>query len=78
VVELRSPTDSLAALQAKMQEYLENGARLGWLIDPESKLVHVYRPDRDVERVEGAAELSGDTELPDFVFDLRAIWSPGF
>lgn len=77
-VELRSPSDSLAALQTKMQEYLENGARLGWLIDPESKQVHVYRPERAVQRLDETPELSGGSELPGFVLDLRAIWSPGF
>ncbi len=78
VIELRSPSDSLAALQTKMQEYLENGARLGWLIDPESKQVHVYRRGRDVERLDETSELSGEPELPGFVLDLQAIWSPGF
>ena len=48
------------------------------MIDPGSKRVHVYRSDRDVQRVEGAFELSGDPELPGFVLDLRVIWSPGF
>jgi Uma2 family endonuclease len=78
VIELRSPTDSLTLVQAKMREYIENGSRLGWLLDPEAREVHIYRPDRDVERVDKASELSGDPELPGFVLDLRRIWSPEF
>jgi len=77
VIELRSPTDSLALLRSKMQEYLENGARLGWLLDPESKRAYVYRPGREVERLDGPTELSGEAVLPGFVLDLRPIWEPG-
>lgn len=78
VFELRSPSDRLETLQAKMREYIENGARLGWLIDPESRRVYVYRPDRDIVRLDEPSEVSGGPELPGFVLDLRAIWSPGF
>ncbi len=78
VVELRSPSDSLAVLREKLAQYMENGARLGWLIDPESKQVHVHRPETDVQRLDETSELSGEPELPGFVLDLRAIWSPGF
>jgi Uma2 family endonuclease len=77
VVELRSPTDSLAVLQAKMQEYMENGARLGWLLDPESRRAYVYRSDREVERLDGPTRLSGESMLPGFVLDLRPVWEPG-
>lgn len=73
VVELRSPSDSLADLQAKMEEYLGNGARLGWLIDPTEKRVVVYRPDREPEVLERPLELSAAPELPGFVLDLRPI-----
>jgi Uma2 family endonuclease len=78
VIELRSPTDSLPLIQAKMREYIENGSRLGWLLDPEARKIHIYRPDRAVERVDNASELSGDPVLPGFVLDLRKIWSPEF
>lgn len=78
VVELRSPTDSFAILQEKMQEYLKNGARLGWLIDPESKQVHVYRPDETVRALENPESISGDHILPGFVLSLKPIWLPGF
>ncbi len=74
VVELRSPTDSLSVLQDKMQEYLDNGARLGWLIDPEDRRVYVYRPGAPVQRLEAPEKVSGDPVLPGFVLDLREVW----
>jgi Uma2 family endonuclease len=74
VIELRSPTDSLSALQEKMQEYLDNGLRLGWLIDPEERRVYVYRPPSSVEIMEDPAHLSGAPVLLDFVLDLREVW----
>jgi Uma2 family endonuclease len=78
VIELRSPTDRLAQLEAKMAEYLANGAELGWLIDPDSRTVQVYRPGRDVERLAGMSEMAGAPELPGFVLDLAKVWEPGF
>ena len=78
VIELRSPSDSLTMVKAKMHEYVENGARLGWLLDPEERKVYVYRPDASVELLEGPTELSGDPVLLGFVLDLRPIWEPGF
>jgi Uma2 family endonuclease len=77
VVELRSRTDRLRTLQAKMREYIENGAELGWLLDPISKRVYVYRPQGDVEVLENPATISGDPVLPEFVPDLQRIWEPG-
>ncbi len=74
VVELRSPQDSLSVLQEKMSEYLENGARLGWLIDPLGRRVYLYRPGKPVECLDNPATLSGDPVLPGFVFDVREIW----
>lgn len=74
VVELRSPSDPLAVIGAKMQEYLENGARLGWLVDPEGRRVHVYEPGKEVRTLENPDEVSGDPVLPGFVLDL----GPGF
>jgi len=74
VIELRSPTDSLSILQDKMQEYLDNGAKLGWLIDPEQKRVHVYRPQTEFQELENQIEISGDPVLSGFVLDLREIW----
>lgn len=76
VVELLSPTDSLAATRAKMVEYMENGARLGWLIHPDAKKVFVYRPASPVEELRGVTEISADPELSGFTLDLRDIWEP--
>jgi Uma2 family endonuclease len=74
VIELRSATDSLAKLQEKMQEYLDNGARLGWLIDPQNQRVEIYRPGQEIEVLEHPTELSGEDVLPGFVLNLRRIW----
>jgi Uma2 family endonuclease len=74
VVELRSATDSLAKLQEKMQEYLNNGARLGWLIDPQNQRVEIYRPGQEIQVLEHPAELSGEDVLPGFILNLRRIW----
>jgi len=75
VVELRSPSDSLTELREKMQEYIENGARLGWLIDRKNQRVEIYRPNQEVEILENPATLSGEDVLPGFVLDLNAIMS---
>ena len=80
VIELRSSSDTLRGLQRKMQESLENGVRLGWLIDPLDPLrrVYVYRPNADVETLEGPVSLSGEPELPGFTLDLKQVWDPAF
>jgi Uma2 family endonuclease len=75
VVELRSESDSLSKLQAKMQEYINNGARLGWLIDPQNRRVEIYRVGREVEILENSPNLSGEDVLPGFVLNLRRIWA---
>lgn len=72
VLELRSPTDRLSVLQAKMQEYLKNGAELGWLLDPESKRAYIYRPE-GVEELENPQTLDGGPVLPGFALDLREL-----
>ncbi|MEH2154420.1 Uma2 family endonuclease [Nostoc sp.] len=73
VVELRSLTDSLKELQEKMQEYIENGTQLGWLIDRKNKRVEIYRPGKDVEILDNPASLSGENVLLGFVLDLQQI-----
>ena len=78
VVELRSPSDGLESLQEKMREYLENGARLGWLIDPEGRRVYVYEPGKEVRTLQDPEEVPGRTVLSGFALDLRRIWDPGF
>jgi Uma2 family endonuclease len=74
VVELRSATDSLSVLQEKMQEYLDNGAQLAWLIDPEQRRVYVYRPQEPVQELDKPKTVSGDPLLSGFELDLREIW----
>jgi Uma2 family endonuclease len=74
VLELRSPTDRLASLQDKMREYVENGARLGWLLDPLKKQVHIYRPDVAPEVLNNPGEISGDPVLPGFRLPVQKIW----
>jgi len=78
VLELRSASDSFAELQAKMREYIENGAQLGWLLDPSTRIVYVYRPDRAVEQIEDAETVAGDPVMPGFVLNLRQIWEADF
>ncbi len=75
VVELRSSSDTLKSLQEKMREYIENGAKLGWLIDPKQRRVEIYRLGKEVEVLENPAELSGEEVLQGFVLDLRRVWA---
>lgn len=74
VIELRSPSDRLPVLEAKMAEYAANGVRLGWLIDPFARTVKVYRPGWEPELLTGPERISGDPELPGFVLELEEIW----
>jgi len=75
VAELRSPEDRLSTLQDKMLEYMQNGAQLGWLIDPSGRRVYIYRPRQPVECLEDQETISGDPVLPGFVLNLCEIWS---
>ncbi|MFM6189007.1 Uma2 family endonuclease [Planktothrix sp.] len=70
VIELRSRTDRLKALQEKMQEYLNSGLKLGWLINPQNQQVEIYRPNQRVEIIELPADLSGEDILPGFILNL--------
>jgi Uma2 family endonuclease len=74
-IELLSPTDSWIKGLAKMQEYQDNGCRLGWLIDPERKRVAIYRLGQSVEILEAPVSLSGENVLLGFVLNLENIWS---
>ena len=74
VVELRSSSDTLKSGQDKMREYIDNGAILGWLIDPQQRRVEIYRAGKDVEVLENPAELSGEALLPGFVVNMRRVW----
>ena len=74
VAEIRSPSDRLPPLHAKLREYVENGARLGWLIDPVGRVVWVYRAGGAVERHDAPATLSGDPVLPGFTLATAELW----
>lgn len=80
VIELRSESDVLEKLRLKMREYRDNGARLGWLIDPQTPLVEIYRPQQDVEvlnfSVDCPPQLFGEEVLPGFILDLTMILNP--
>ena len=78
VIELRSESDRLVALQHKMEEYIANGARLGWLIDPMYRRVYVYRLQTPVEILDDPQSLSGEPELPGFTLDLNPVWTPDY
>jgi Uma2 family endonuclease len=74
VVELLSPSDNLKTTQDKMREYLENGARLGWLINRKTRQVEIYRSNREVEVLDAPTSLFGEEVLPGFVLKLESIW----
>ena len=74
VLELMSKTDSLKRLQEKMQEYIDNGVKLGWLINPEKKQVEIYRQGQEKEVLDNPLTLSGEDILPEFILDLALIW----
>lgn len=79
VIELVSPSDlkkqKYENLQEKMQEYIENGVRLGWLIEPRTQKVEIYYPEQAVEILERLKNLSGKDVLPGFTLDLEPVWS---
>jgi Uma2 family endonuclease len=74
VIELRSPSDSLPELQAKMRLWVANGAEVAWLIDPSRKTVEVYRPGREAEVLEGGSAVEGDGPVVGFVLELGRVW----
>jgi Uma2 family endonuclease len=74
VLELLSPSDRLKPIQEKLQEYIENGVKLGWLIDRANRRVEIYRPGRDPEILFDPAGVSGEDILPGFVLNLESIW----
>lgn len=73
-LELMSPRDNLGTIQAKMQEYQENGVKLGWLINPQLQQVEIYRPEKVTEIVNHPATLSGEDILPQLIIELDFIW----
>ncbi|MDB9493983.1 Uma2 family endonuclease [Spirulina major CS-329] len=75
VVELRSHSDSLNTTRAKLQEYLNNGAQLGWLIDPQNQRIEIYRPGQTIETLDHPDTISGEPTLPGFSLNLQRIWA---
>jgi Uma2 family endonuclease len=76
VIELRSQTDRLPVLRAKMQEWIDNGAQLGWLIDPEPRTVEIYRQGSEPEVRSGIDLIAGEGPVGGFKLELGAIWDP--
>ena len=74
VIELRSSSDTLRSLQDKMEEYIENGTRLGLLIDRKNRTVHIYRPSRATEVLENPTSVDCNPELPGFTLQTHRIW----
>lgn len=74
VVELRSPSDSMKNLHNKMREYIENGASLGWLIDPQEKKIYIYRQAGETEILENPQIIGGESLLENFELNLEKIW----
>lgn len=74
IIELRSESDSLTEQQDKMEEWIENGVRLAWLIDTKTKQVHLYRPGREPEILQNPIRVLGEDVLPGFELDLAEIW----
>ena len=74
VIELRSLTGSLSLLQDKMREYVDNGARLGWLIDPPGRQVFVHRPSEPVECLNEPEGVSADSVLSGFRLEMGDVW----
>ena len=76
VIELKSKTDRMRVLREKMNEWIINGARLGWLIDPDSKTVEVFRPGCDPELLTGIESVKGEGPVEGFTLDLLPVWDP--
>ncbi|MEP0918192.1 Uma2 family endonuclease [Leptolyngbya sp. DQ-M1] len=74
VLELMSPSDTLEETQAKLREYIENGVRLGWLLDRKTRRVEIYHSDQSVEVLDNPTSLEGENVLPGFVLNLAIVW----
>lgn len=75
IIELVSPFDQIGALRTKMDEWIANGALLGWLIDPDNQTVYVYKPDHPVKEKHGLSRISGEGPVAGFVLQLKEIWA---
>jgi Uma2 family endonuclease len=76
VIELRSPDDRLSRLRPKMREWVDNGASLAWLVDPEPRAVEIYRPGREPETLIDIETVAGEGPVEGLVLDLRPVWDP--
>jgi Uma2 family endonuclease len=76
VIELRSNSDRLRVVREKMREYIANGAQLGWLIDPQTRIVEIYRQNREPELLENQESIVGEGPVEGFVLTLRTVWDP--
>ena len=74
VIELMSPSDTLKVVQAKMQEYMDNGVKLGWLLNRKDRQAQIYRANQDVETLQSPTSVSGEAVLPGFILELGSIW----
>ena len=75
IIELRSPSDSLSDARGKMRMWIANGTELAWLIDPERRVVEVYRPGQEPEVTEGASSVIGEGPVTGFVLELARLWA---
>ena len=76
VIELRSQTDRIRVLRDKMEEWLANGARLGWLLDADARMIEIYRPGIEAETRSGVTTLAGEGPVDGLVLDLAPVWDP--
>jgi Uma2 family endonuclease len=76
VIEIKSDTDRLPVVREKMREWIANGSRLGWLINPDDRSVEIYRPDREPEVRTGVESIDGEGPVEGFTLDLRRVWDP--
>lgn len=76
VIELKSPTDRMRKLRARMNDWIANGAQLAWMIDAEARIVEIYRPGREPEWLRAPDSVAGEGPVEGFVLDLKEIWDP--
>jgi Uma2 family endonuclease len=76
VIEVKSNSDRWKPLRGKMREYLEQGAQLGWLIDPATRTIEIYRPGGEVITRAGIDSVEGEGPVAGFVLDLTYVWDP--
>jgi Uma2 family endonuclease len=76
VIELRCLSGGGDTLRAKMREWIDNGAQPGWLIDPETRTVEIYRPDREAETRSDVRSVAGEGPVEGFVLELGPVWDP--